>query len=280
MSQTHKVLFQVWNAVCRAEASLSAQQMLKHMRNPGKVCWFPSGDTWLKSARGGWIGHSCCFSPHNRLKSHLWAAEFLRAHPKARVRFLLNFWELTPKQGWQGCCCNAADYSQSPQPPFPICKGKIYVGFRFVESLQSPVSGMVLAWRWMWKCCSITWRNKLLWVLGESKWRADAGKLEMLDATHSRAKISPTGLRHLFLNYCICFLSLPVILICFERRLQIRRKSLVNWLDDLLHPLSLSSHTGLKAVWGIAAQLLFGKELGEDSRGGDGNNPSHWLHGF
>lgn len=57
------------------------------------------------------------------------------------------------------------------------------------------------------------------------------GKQEMLDAGYShtrQGKIFLAAVTHLFLNSCICFLSLPVIFICFKRRLQIRRKPLVN----------------------------------------------------
>lgn len=84
MSQTREVLFQVWNAVCRAEASLSAQRMLRAHQKPWEGLLVSLRRHLTEASKGRlWIGHSCCFSPPSRLKSHLRVAEFLRAHPKA-----------------------------------------------------------------------------------------------------------------------------------------------------------------------------------------------------
>lgn len=116
------------------------------------------------SKRRLWVGHSCCFSPPCRLKSHLWAAEFLRA--------------LRNSLGWQRSCCNAAGCSQTPLPPFPICKDKVYGGFRFVQSLQtSPQTSLWVGGCWHGTGCGNAAPSaegiNYKWVLGEREWRGD-----------------------------------------------------------------------------------------------------------
>lgn len=55
MPKDHELLLQVWSVVWRAESSASAQQLIKHIRKPMKVHWFPSRVAWrLKLAGGGY----------------------------------------------------------------------------------------------------------------------------------------------------------------------------------------------------------------------------------